>query len=285
MLSQNGYGGVATYGDPLLVSNPTIPGTDIKVLGGLRKGPVAEILLYTLGRINREVRPFRSQEQGFWGYNYRPIRGATTLSNHASGTAADFLAADLPLGVEPTRLFTPAELAALRRIAADLDGLVRFGAFYDGRKDAMHIEAIADEHALAAFMDRLGAEPASTQKDEDDMAQVDQKDWKQVLDQVNTLYEFLSQERDEQGNGYARIAAQRSQSLVDLFKLHDDKGNAYGFNPLDGINNNVVGLYALLNAKAPTSADPAQVASAVAAAIPADLAQRVVDELQKRLTS
>lgn len=157
MLSQNGYTGVETYGDPLLISNPTIPGTSIKVLGGLRKGPVAEILLYTLGRINREVRAFRSQEQGFWGYNYRPIRGATQLSNHASGTAADFLAADLPLGVEPDRVMTKTEIAALRSIAADLDGLVRFGAFYTGRKDPMHIEVVADEHELAAYMDSLTA--------------------------------------------------------------------------------------------------------------------------------
>lgn len=152
--SQNGYLGVADYGDPQLVSNPTIPGTKIRVLGGLRKGPVAEILLHTLARVHREVRPFRSQEQGFWGYNYRAIRGATELSNHASGTAADFLAADLPIGIDITRLMTRVEITALRRIAADLDGLVRFGAFYTGRPDVMHIEVVAPERALAAYLAR-----------------------------------------------------------------------------------------------------------------------------------
>lgn len=214
MLSQNGYGAITAYGDPALVSNPTIPGTDIKVLGGLRKGPVAEILLYTLGRINREVRAFRSQEQGFWGYNYRPIRGATQLSNHSSGTAADFLAADLPLGVEPDRVLTKTEIAALRRIAADLDGLVRFGAFYDGRKDVMHIEVIASESACAAYLAALGDGPTSqisTHEDEDDMT----PDQSGKLDAV---YKFLMEQQRPQGEGYSWSEANNNR-LKDIQRI------------------------------------------------------------------
>lgn len=140
--SQNGFRAVETYGPPLITT--MIPGTDVKYLGGLL--PIVNpIAMYIGHRWNTEIEPIR-QDGGLWGYNYRLIRGQTVgLSNHSSGTAGDIMAALHPLG---TRTLSRTALRVLEDITSEVQGTIRFGAFYDGRPDEMHWEAIENEYSL-----------------------------------------------------------------------------------------------------------------------------------------
>lgn len=73
---------------------------------------------------------------GCWGHAFRSIRGAKTLSNHASGTAGDINAPRHPLGAVGT---VPGDKrAAISAKAASLG--LRWGGDYAGRKDEMHVE-------------------------------------------------------------------------------------------------------------------------------------------------
>ena len=111
-----------------------------------------------------------------------------------------------------------------------------------------------------------------------------------AITQEDFLMALSQQDQEQTRNAVVDInnrtadMAKAIEALTDALRLHKPDGTPYPFNGLDGVNNNVVGLYALLSARAP-SGDPVEVAKAVAAAIPADLAQRVADELSKRLAS
>lgn len=132
MLSQNGWTALP-FGSTALV--------DLEwITGKVRRGDVATILDYVARRFNDEVE--RINRSWSWGHNYRPIRGSTTMSNHASGTAIDLNAPAHPLNVAGT--FSPKQVAAIQRILDDCDGVVRWGGNYAGRKDEMHFGINAD---------------------------------------------------------------------------------------------------------------------------------------------
>jgi len=76
-----------------------------------------------------------------WAYAYRPVRGYSILSNHASGTAIDLNATEHPLGVRGT--FTPQQVAAIEKRLRIYGGTIRWGGHYSGRLDAMHFEVNA----------------------------------------------------------------------------------------------------------------------------------------------
>lgn len=131
--SQNGY----SANDRSVIASYTVPGTNLRI--ALRKGDVSVVLLEYLRRYNAEVEPLSHNPQDLWGYAERTIRGSsTTLSNHASGTAADCRATRHGLGATGT--FTAAELTALNRLLAWFEGVIRHGKDYVGRKDPMHGE-------------------------------------------------------------------------------------------------------------------------------------------------
>lgn len=148
-VSQNGWAGYSSYGDSNLVSNPTVPGTNVKILGGLNK-VAAPVLLWVAAQWNIHVEKL-VQEQGNWGFEPRDIRGSTVLSNHASGTAMDLNSALHPLGASGT--FSANQVRAIRAILNACDGLVRWGGDYTGRKDEMHVEV----NGSAAELAKLGA--------------------------------------------------------------------------------------------------------------------------------
>jgi hypothetical protein len=136
--SQSGYPDIADYGDRRLVSNPTVPGTDVKILGGLLAGDVATILLDVARRYNREVEPL-VQSHGCWGF--QPSHNDyVSNSNHESGTAMDLNATEHPIGTDPASNFTAAQIAAARKLRDSYGGVVRWGGDYTGRKDGMHWE-------------------------------------------------------------------------------------------------------------------------------------------------
>lgn len=156
-VSQSGYPMIADYGDPRLVSNPTIPGTSVRVLGGLLSGAVGTILLDVASRYDREVE-WLVQALGCWGFD--PQHDTyTSTSNHKSGTAVDLNASRHPIGTDPASNFTAAQIAACRLLRDSYGGVVRWGGDYTGRKDGMHWEindSLAGTGRVEALATKLG---------------------------------------------------------------------------------------------------------------------------------
>jgi len=124
--------------------------------GRVVAGDVHDIFDYLCERFDAEVEPIIRAHS--WGWAYRAIRGQTSgYSNHASGTAIDLNAPAHPLGRRGT--FTAAQVAAIRRILADLGGVVRWGGDYVNRADEMHFEINASAAQVAAVARRLRQSP------------------------------------------------------------------------------------------------------------------------------
>lgn len=174
VVSQNGY----TANDRQLVASFTIPGTTRKVT--LRKGDTSVILLDFLAWLHQTIEPLDVGEYDDWGYAERTIRGsATTLSNHASGTAVDANAVQHPLGVHGT--WSAEEKRLIEARLATYDGCIRWGENYTGRIDAMHFEINRGAADCRRVADRIrggSAAPADPQEDAmrpDDRAYFDQR--------------------------------------------------------------------------------------------------------------
>lgn len=122
MYSYNGWEGIPEWNDSRLTTI-TVAGTNtrLRVLGG----DVAVILQHVADRFNREVEPVQEPIVDDWGWSYRKTTGGGSLSCHASGTAIDLNADDHPYGTVASSNFTPAQIAACRRIVADsvIDGV------------------------------------------------------------------------------------------------------------------------------------------------------------------
>lgn len=120
--------------------------TNLKWITGKVRAGDAHTILNELGRrFNAEVETIRKDWS--WGYAYRNVRGASVHSEHSAGTAVDFNAPEHGLGLSGT--FSGAQVKAIRRILADLDGTVRWGGDYAGRKDEMHFELQGGVNKLA----------------------------------------------------------------------------------------------------------------------------------------
>lgn len=144
-VSQNGY----RANDRSLIASYSIPGGKVS----LRKGDVATVLVYFAKRFHSEVEPLKWP--GVWGYAERKIRGGSSLSNHASGTALDVNAPAHWLGAVGT--FSSAQLRKLRTILNDLEGVLRWGGDYRGRKDEMHVEINKGTAAVRAVAKKIRA--------------------------------------------------------------------------------------------------------------------------------
>ncbi|QZN85529.1 M15 family metallopeptidase [Cellulomonas sp. C5510] len=142
--SQNGWPEITSGDDPRLVRLPWVTG---RVLGG----DVATVLGYVAERFDAEVEPV--DPDASWGWAHRPVRGGTTLSNHASATAIDLNAPLHPLGVRGT--FTDEQVAAIRAILADVAPAVAWGGDYADRPDEMHLEIVGDPDVVAEVAARL----------------------------------------------------------------------------------------------------------------------------------
>lgn len=123
------------------------------ITGKVRSGDVYTVFNYLATRFNSEVE--RINKGWSWGYDPRPIRGSTTLSNHASGTAVDFNAPAHGLGLSGT--FSAKQTAAIQQILRDLDGKVRWGGNFKGRKDEMHFGIYTDAAGLRPLAAKIKA--------------------------------------------------------------------------------------------------------------------------------
>jgi len=138
-VSQNGY----TANDISLTRVYEIPGTDRRVR--LRKGPAGELLVEFAAWFHVRIEPIDRGQLDDWGYAERPIRGGTSLSNHASGSAIDLNALRHPLGASGT--FQAWQVQRIRRWLRTRHYCVRWGGDYSRRKDEMHWEIVRDVEA------------------------------------------------------------------------------------------------------------------------------------------
>lgn len=148
--SQNGWPASKDPDDIGIVSK-RVPGTNLK----LRVADAVAPLLISFARdFHADVERINDGQLDDWGYAFRDIRGATTLSNHASGTAIDLNATQHPLGAENT--FTEEQARTIRRLCRKYG--LRWGGDYRNRKDEMHFEIALNAQQVRNLIRTLGLE-------------------------------------------------------------------------------------------------------------------------------
>lgn len=142
--SQNGWPVLEGYGDKRLVGFNWITGK-------VRGGDVAYILNHYATWYNSNIE--KIDVKSSWGFAPRPIRGGSTPSNHASGTAIDLNANKHPLGKRNT--FSKAQQTKIATQLKVYGGALRSGIWYPQRADDMHIEINCSAAKLAEVVAKL----------------------------------------------------------------------------------------------------------------------------------
>jgi hypothetical protein len=156
--SQNGWPASKDPEDIGIVSK-RVPGTGLK----LRVADAVAPLIIAFARdFHNDVEPINEGQLDDWGYAFRDIRGATTLSNHASGTAIDLNATQHPLGAENT--FTEEQSRTIRRLCRKYG--LRWGGDYRNRKDEMHFEIALNVTQVRNLIRTLGLEDGDKETSE-----------------------------------------------------------------------------------------------------------------------
>jgi len=146
--SQNGWP-ASKDPDEIDIVNKRIVGTSRKLKVAR---PVAPLLIAFATDFHNQVEPIDEGQWDEWGYAYRDVRGGTTLSNHASGTAIDLNATKHPLGKENT--FTEEQSRTIRRLCRKYG--LRWGGDYQNRKDEMHFEVVMNAAQVRNLIRTLG---------------------------------------------------------------------------------------------------------------------------------
>ena len=154
--SQNGWP-ASSDKNAIGITSPKVPGTNVDFPQGVKGGDVETVLMYVAEQFHKTVEPLK--DGWCWGYFYRAVTGGSDLSNHASGTAIDLNAPNHPIGSSGT--FNGAKREAINRILVFLEGVVRWGGNYSGRKDEMHFEIVGSASAVARVANKIkvGATP------------------------------------------------------------------------------------------------------------------------------
>lgn len=191
--SQNGW----PANDRSVISTRSVRGTHVRL--AVRTGPAGDLLLEIAALYDLMIQDIDATADD-WGYAERTIRGsATTVSNHASGTAIDLNATCWPLGSAPSVNLTARQIATVREIVAVAGGAVRWGGDYTGRKDPMHFE-IADnttEAECAAAVAALRAHYGNPNPEEDD--DLDATDKRMLAEVHHELTTWLDNRRGPGG--------------------------------------------------------------------------------------
>lgn len=152
-LSQNGWSASSSPAAFGGLYNGVIPGSQAKVAPGVRNGDVALVLFWLASEFHRTVEPL---VPGWcWGYAWRSVRGSSATSNHASATGIDLNAPRHPLGKSGT--FSNAQEHRIKELLSFLEGAVRWGGNYSGRKDEMHFEIHTSEAGLRHAANKIRA--------------------------------------------------------------------------------------------------------------------------------
>jgi hypothetical protein len=116
-----------------------VPGTKRHLL--LRDGSAGFLLVHMATWFDDVIEDLDNEKTwDDWGWAPRPVRGGSTPSNHASGTAMDLNATKHPMGVATSKTFSPAEIAKIHERLSWFRGCIRWGGDYQNRPDAMHFE-------------------------------------------------------------------------------------------------------------------------------------------------
>ena len=146
--SQNGWS--VSWDQMASYTVPSAP----KIRLTLRKGDASVVLLAVAELYHRTVESLIAGQCG--GYNDRSIIGASTISNHGSGTAEDLNWQKHARGKKNT--YTEAQIKQIKAILAWLDGVVRCGEFYvTATVDGMHFELIGTPAEVAKAADKVRA--------------------------------------------------------------------------------------------------------------------------------
>ncbi|GAA1861612.1 hypothetical protein GCM10009751_19150 [Myceligenerans crystallogenes] len=121
-VSENGWAIVESTGYGMAVWNSSVVGTVLSY--DVRLGVVESVLTHLIQRYHYEVAPLHEGDLMGWKAPRSNV-GAGPHSNLSSGTAVQIRPGHFPTGTGGG-LF-PAELASLRRILDELDGLVAWG--------------------------------------------------------------------------------------------------------------------------------------------------------------
>lgn len=144
-ISRNGWDVYSSGSNQNLVNFPW-------VTGKVRGGDHYVVLDYIAKRWNAEVETIRKDWS--WGYANRSVRGASVISEHATGTAVDFNAPLHPLGKKNT--FSAADQAKIRQIMKDVSHAARWGGEWS-RPDDMHVELIGGNALIGRVADQIRA--------------------------------------------------------------------------------------------------------------------------------
>lgn len=154
-VSQNGY----SANDRSVIQSYAI-GNSTHV--SLRKGSTGAMLQHFANWFDINIHDIDAGQLDDWGYAERPIRGGVELSNHASGTAVDLNATKWPLGSQPSKYLTPAQITKVRNQLKVYQGCVRWGGDYTGRLDPMHAEINLPQATVDRVWAALTHAPAPT---------------------------------------------------------------------------------------------------------------------------
>lgn len=149
--SQNGYPVLDSLDD---CKYYTI-NADNNVRVPLSQTAAGEGLALFLKRFDKFVEPLDRTDTH--GYNRRKVSNSEDWSNHASATAADANATKHVQGRVGT--FTDGQVATIRKIQDDFDGVIKWGGDYRVTKDEMHFEIIKsleEVHLVVRRLNRFG---------------------------------------------------------------------------------------------------------------------------------
>lgn len=144
-ISRNGWDVYSSGSNSKLVNFPW-------VTGKVRGGDHYVVLDYIAKRWNAEVETIRKDWS--WGYANRAVRGASVISEHATGTAVDFNAPLHGLGQKNT--FSASDQARIRQIMKDVSHAARWGGEWS-RPDDMHVELIGGNALIGRVADQIRA--------------------------------------------------------------------------------------------------------------------------------
>jgi hypothetical protein len=124
----------------------------------VRAGDVATVLFYVAAQLEKRVERGELYKEGDeWGFCFRPNRNAHNLSCHASGTAFDWNATRHPNSRHDVtrRNYSDDQVREIRRILAEVDGVVAWGGDFHKVTDAMHFEISGTEAEVARVAAKL----------------------------------------------------------------------------------------------------------------------------------
>lgn len=125
----------------------------------LRDGAAGLLLCHFALWFDEGLEHLHQRQLDDWGWANRTIRGSSTISNHASGTAADLNATQHPIGVPTRRTFTDSEVHLIHARLGLYAGCIAWGGDWIRRADAMHFEISRDEAAVIKVAHHLEATP------------------------------------------------------------------------------------------------------------------------------